>query len=373
MRAKSFILLILALGCGLVASIGINQVLASRSQPVVKAGETEPICVALADVDMFDPVSPQAIKIEQWPKDKVPAGSIAKIEDAEGRRAKTKLFAGEPLLDSKLLPKGETGAGASQLVPKGYRTVGVKVDMDSGLAGLIKPGDRVDVLVFVQANPQMNVTETATHTVLQNVKVFAVDSTFRNEDGAEDAIQARTVSLVVTPEQAETVLLAAQLGKVQLSLRNANDEETASSSGTNTRAMLGGVNRDDQPADLPDFLSKGQEPKPTQEVKVETPAPTQVVDAGPQWKMTLYKGPDAVQYEFRDGQLPQIVGTLGNSQQNSGAAPATVTPPGIMSLPGFNPPPAETPSDQEESTPTEPPAFPPVEESTETASSDSSN
>src|SRR5262245_10668249 len=126
MRAKSFILLILALGCGLVASIGINQVLANRGQTVVKVGETVPICVALADVEMFDPVSPQAIKIEQWPKDKVPTGSIAKIEDAEGRRAKTKLFAGEPLLDTKLLPKGETGAGASQLVPKGYRTVGVK-------------------------------------------------------------------------------------------------------------------------------------------------------------------------------------------------------------------------------------------------------
>lgn len=348
MRAKSVILLILALGCGLVASIGINQVLANRGQTIVKHGETQPICVAVADVEMFDPVVATVVKLEQWPKDKVPAGAIANLADAEGRRAKTKIFAGEPLLDGKLLPKGETGAGASQLVPKGFRTVGVKVDMDSGLAGLIKPGDRVDVLVFVQANRQMNVLETATYTVLQNVKVFAVDSTFRSEDSgaAEEAIQARTVSLVVTPEQAETVLLAAQLGKVQLSLRNANDDEVANSQGTNTRAMLGGSD-DSPPADLPDFL-KGQEPK-IEEPKPAEPA-DQVAEAPlpPQWKMTIIKGADAVQYEFREGQLPQIIAALGGASNAKDRSPSTGG--GILSLPGFNPPAAGAETDEPNST-----------------------
>ena len=54
----------------------------------------------------------QVLKLEQWPKDKIPAGAISRIEDVEGRRARTKLYAGEPILEHKLLGKGASEQGA---------------------------------------------------------------------------------------------------------------------------------------------------------------------------------------------------------------------------------------------------------------------
>ena len=88
MRPKSLILLLLALGCGLVAAIGINQVLANRPvQQAADTGEMVPIFVALTDIGMGDPLSPEVLKLEDWPKSKVPNGVLADLADVEGRRA----------------------------------------------------------------------------------------------------------------------------------------------------------------------------------------------------------------------------------------------------------------------------------------------
>ena len=98
MQPKSLILLILALGCGVVAAMGITQVLANRSSgPSAPTIETDPVFVALADIEMGELIDAQALKLEEWPKDKVPEGALAKLEDVEGRRPKTHIFAGEPI------------------------------------------------------------------------------------------------------------------------------------------------------------------------------------------------------------------------------------------------------------------------------------
>src|ERR1700743_2337830 len=106
MRPKSIILLTLALGCGLIASIGINQVMAHRREaPAPVLGETTPVFVAIAEIGVGDPLTPQALKVEPWPKEKVPAGALGSLEDVEGRRSRSKFYPGEPILEAKLLPK----------------------------------------------------------------------------------------------------------------------------------------------------------------------------------------------------------------------------------------------------------------------------
>src|SRR4051812_17231756 len=100
MRPKTIVLLALALGCGSIAAVGINQVLANRNTPViVQKGDTQPILVAMSDVGMGDVLTPATVKLENWPTDKIPPGSLTKLEDITNRRARTKLFAGEPILD----------------------------------------------------------------------------------------------------------------------------------------------------------------------------------------------------------------------------------------------------------------------------------
>ena len=85
MRPKSLILLLLALGCGLVAAIGINKVLASRpTEQAAETGEMMPIFVALTDIGMGDPLTPEVLKLEEWPKTKVPAGALTIVRGRGG-------------------------------------------------------------------------------------------------------------------------------------------------------------------------------------------------------------------------------------------------------------------------------------------------
>jgi len=228
MRAKSLLLLMLALGCGLVASIGITQVMGKKSANVpIATGEMLPIFVALEDIPRGDRISAQALKLEEWPKDKVPEGALTKIEDVEGRLPKTKIFQGEPILDNKLLSKGATEGLASQEIPVGYRVVSVNVTRESGVSDLVRPGDRVDVLLYMRQTPG-TIVETATRTILQDIMVFAVNDVFDLEKTEGDqSINAKTVSLLVTPSQAETFTLATELGTIRLALRSHEDKEQA--------------------------------------------------------------------------------------------------------------------------------------------------
>ena len=96
----------LAIGCGLVASLGITQVMSKRGDSTAATNDTQPVFVAMKDVGQGEPLTPQSLKLEQWPKDKVPPGAMNHLEDIENRRTRTKLYAGEPILDAKLAPKG---------------------------------------------------------------------------------------------------------------------------------------------------------------------------------------------------------------------------------------------------------------------------
>lgn len=241
MRAKSLILLMLALGCGLVAAIGITQVMAKRTtQQTTLKMETQPVLVAALDLPMGDLIKAEALRIEEWPKGKVPAGALSQFTDVEDRRPKSRIYAGSPILDNQLLGKGQSEASVTNQIPKGFRVVAVKVDDVSGTASLVRPGDRVDVLVHLARNPSKGIDVTSTRTLLQDIKVFAVDQTVELEpDENSGTRSAKTVSLLVTPDQAEVVMLASELGKVRLVMRGLADDTVASVDGKTPMQLFG--------------------------------------------------------------------------------------------------------------------------------------
>lgn len=315
MRPKSLMLFALALGCGLIAAIGINQVMANRGSAPPQLGETTPIFVALNEVELGEPLTPAVVKLEPWPKDKVPQGAFSKLEEIEGRRARTKLFVGEPILENKLLSKDASLQGASGFIPKGMRVVAVKVDAVSGSSGLLLPGDRVDVLVQIQANPSRGIAETSARTILQDVKVFAVNETFRREhkDKDDQAITAKTVSLLVKPEAAELITLASELGNIRLVMRSTEDDTISSTSGAGVRHLFGETDNDstrggeslmadgnlDRDKFL-DMLNGSKTPPPA--APTVAPPPAQVNVPKP-WKMLLLIGSNAQQVVFNgDGE-----------------------------------------------------------------------
>jgi pilus assembly protein CpaB len=231
MQPKSLVLLVLALGCGLVASIGITQVMSNRDSEENVNPDVEKIYVALQEISTGTPITVEMIKLEEWPKGKV-EGPLSQLEDVEGRMPRTQIYPGEPILDKKLLSKGDSSAGADVQIPKGYRVVPVRVTEETGGAAMILPGNRVDVLILVKLKVQTSQARTheqqITKTILQNIKVFAVDSTWSlqpSEDGK--TIRAKTISLLLTPTQTEEVALASEVGKIFLALRSPEDDAVA--------------------------------------------------------------------------------------------------------------------------------------------------
>lgn len=307
MRPKSIILLGLALGCGLVATIGINQVMANRNQPAAGPVDGTEVFVALNDIGMGDPINKALLKLEKWPTDKLVDGMIFKLEDIEGRRSRQKIFAGEPVLENKLLKKGETGASATDMIPSGYRAVPVLVDAVSGSSGMILPGDRVDLLVHIQGGMNQEIRSPTTVTFLQNVKVFAVDDNF-SRAGDETTATAKTISVLVTPDQAQMVMLATSVGKVQMVMRSANDDAMETTGLVDVQTLLHGRNGGGSapppaaPAtpsgnSLIALLNQQKAPPPPEAAR---PAPRNV------FTMVVIKGADMSKAEFADGKVTNL-------------------------------------------------------------------
>jgi len=252
MRNRSLILLSVALACGLIASLGITRALSKRSSaPEGVALEMVPILVAAQDIPMGDPITPEFLRSEPWPKHKIPRGAMTDIQEVLGRRPKTRIYANTPILENQLLGKGESAVDPTEHIPPGYRVVSVQVDEVIGAGRLIRPGDRVDVLVFIQRNPVRGIPETVTRTILQDVKVFAVGDQFDLQTvEKKSAITARSISLLVTPRQAEILMLATELGSIRLSLRSHADGGVMELPGSSPRD-LGALAVDSPPSTPP--------------------------------------------------------------------------------------------------------------------------
>jgi pilus assembly protein CpaB len=258
MRTKSLVLLVLALGCGLVASIGISQIIEQNKNSAV-ATETEAILVAMKPITAQEQLKAENIKLEQWPKNLVPKGALTKIEEIEGRRVKHALAPGEPILQNKLV--GEQDKRPTIEVPPGYRLKAVHADAVSAVGNLIQPGDRVDVLVYLKnfkGGKQMQ----ATSTILQDIKVFAVNDQWRaQDDTGGESIATKNVTLLLTPEQAERLTLASELGKVSLVLRSPDDNlKTEVSHGTTATDLFGIGDERNKEAEK-DFLANSKDDK----------------------------------------------------------------------------------------------------------------
>lgn len=334
MRPKSILLLGLALGCGLIASIGISQVM-ERNKTQIKAPETEPILVALNDINLAEPLSADVLKLEEWPKDKIAPDAIRKLDDVVGRRTRTKIYAGEPIREAKLISADGSDAPSEQIA-KGYRVVAVRVDAATGVAGLVKPGDRVDVQLFVQKNPRTGIAQSKVKTILEDVKIFAVDSSFRRatEEGENDQQVARTISLLVTPKQAETLNLANELGKIRLTIRHPDDDTNVTARETTSADLFVGskatrdqetasVKDDEQEGGLKNFL-KNMQPQPTEPVEVAA-APPAAPPAN--FIMQIFEGADGREVEFSQaGRLPQAVGAVTSGGYSPDVQPTPAAP-----------------------------------------------
>jgi len=150
-----------------------------------------------------------------------PQGAILDPKNAIGRGVIANVYAGEPILDSRLAPIG-SGGGLAATIPDGMRACAVKVDEVVGVAGFVTPGMRVDVLISGVPPNSGNNQDTESHTILQNIEVLSAGTDIQ-KDAEGKPQQVQVVNLLVTPEQAQALSLAASQMHIQLVLRNPLD------------------------------------------------------------------------------------------------------------------------------------------------------
>ncbi|MFA7351294.1 MAG: Flp pilus assembly protein CpaB [Methylotenera sp.] len=235
---RAFLMIVISIGIGLGA-----VVLASRwiSQQATVASSK--IVVAAQDIDLGTPLTPQMLKVADWPKGSVPAGATEDIKTLDTRVVKTSLLRGEPVLESKLAPLGATG-GLSAVIKEGNRAMTVRVNDVVGVAGFALPGNYVDIVVNTEDESVKaeNVNKSISKIVLEHILVLAVAQEQNRDETKPRVVNA--VTLEVTPEQAEKLDLARSVGSLSLVLRNQIDTSVVTTTGSTKKNLL---NRKEQP------------------------------------------------------------------------------------------------------------------------------
>ena len=209
------------------ASLLLYRLLAGRVTTPVAAGSTK-LILSARSLEPGTLIRESDLRVGDW-TGKVPEGVIQKKEDIVGRGVISPIFGGEPVVESRLAPKGG-GAGLAALIPKGMRAVAIRVNEIVGVAGFAVPGMRVDVLVSGNP-PGATSTGGITRTLLQNVQVLSAGQNFQKEVEGKP-ISVPVVNLLVTPDQAEMLSLASTETSIQLVLRNPLDTDIAKTTGS---------------------------------------------------------------------------------------------------------------------------------------------
>lgn len=196
-------------------------VVLQRSAP--PPADSMEVVVAAQDVPRFTQLTSAMLKTRVYPKELVPPDAVTKVEDAVERGTITGLAKEEIVIGTRLASKGQLGVAPG--VPIGMRAIAIKSQGPATIVGgHLMAGNHVDVLLTVKSQMLNDPTGGTTTTLLQNIEVLAVgierDPT---PDGKSDPTKSATVTLIVTPDQANKLEVGQNHGMLQLVLRNPRD------------------------------------------------------------------------------------------------------------------------------------------------------
>lgn len=227
MRARTILVIFLALVCGLSAAWGMSRM--ASNKPVVVEPETASLVMAAVNIERGQMVTAEKLKTVQWPKDKLPEGAVGSIEEAQDRAAALPILAGDWICEARLAAEG-SGVGIAPLIPKRMRAYTIQTaKISSSVAGFVLPGNRVDILLNLRGTGRDDQTGGgSTTTLLQAVEILAVNQNLdAPTENVTDPRDLLSVTLIVTPDQAAILDLAQNQGTLTLALRNPEDMDEA--------------------------------------------------------------------------------------------------------------------------------------------------
>ena len=326
MKPKALMLLAVAIGCGLVAMLGVQQAMQGSQKEVVI--ETKKVLMAIKDLKPGERLNETNVVLKDVPVTllaSLKGDVVLKSEEFEERATTISVVTGDPIRKSKLSEKGQYSA--SSQIPKGMRVYTFTADDTHTHSGLLRPGDKVDVTVTFKSEKG----GTTTKVLLECIEIFATENKTAASEDSKNEQRARNVSLLVSPEQDSFVKVAQARGKLSLSLRNPEDDEVNNINGINSQVMEDlqrSIGSDDVPGyaqnRFQDLDDEGKAP----EAVTPTPTTVETVSAPmgsaasstvqgflgqgavassstpkpKTWTMKVYSGNDAVSVDVPDDQ-----------------------------------------------------------------------
>ncbi len=244
MSIMRILILLVAGGAALVAAMLVRGMGGGEAPEIVELVEEEEIpaiplgqvLVTTIDMPVGHRISPDDLTWQDWPQDLLTENFFtAEIApdattDIAGSIVRTPIFSGEPVLAKKIVQPGENGV-LSAVITEGMRGVAVEISVETAAGGFILPNDRVDVILTYEievTEGEMIVERPATQTVLQNVRVLAIDQTISEVEG-ESVVLGTSATLELTPKHAEILMLATRMGDISLTLRGVADAQASGS------------------------------------------------------------------------------------------------------------------------------------------------
>jgi pilus assembly protein CpaB len=240
-RYRALIFFGVALLLGLVTSVLVFSWLQSERNRLMAAplplSKNVQVVVSNADLIWGTKLTPEMMQLQELPPGVLPEGHFTSLDAIKDRVLLSDIKRNELLLESKLAPVGTTTGGVAAITDPNKRAMSVKVDDVIGVAGFIKPADRVDVMVTIetmQGKPELAVSKT----ILENVKVLAAGTQMERKGKDEEPKQVQVITLEVDAEEAEKLALASTQGRLRLALRNPLNSERVLTKGANVGALL---------------------------------------------------------------------------------------------------------------------------------------
>lgn len=187
--------------------------------------ELLPVVVVAADLDFGDVLTPDMLKVVEYPADAMPDGTYENknnifVDPSRPTIVLRRMARNEAVLDYKISGPGARGS-LSALIGEGMRAVSIRVSDVSGVSGFVMPGDMVDVLYTRDEEARRNGNNLKSDILLQNVKVLGIDQDL--SDMSDVPVLAKTVTIEVSNVDAQKLHLAQDAGKLSLTLRRAGD------------------------------------------------------------------------------------------------------------------------------------------------------
>ncbi|RCS25024.1 Flp pilus assembly protein CpaB [Phyllobacterium salinisoli] len=234
---KSARLVILAVAAMAAAGAGIIAMNMTAAPPdVVETVAPVPqiqlqdVLVATENLGVGAEVRDQ-LRWQPWPAEAISDGYITRdaepqaIGDLKGSTVRLQLMAGEPIRKAKLIGPGQSFM--SSMLPPGMRAVATQISADTSAGGFILPNDFVDVIMTRRRQETGNSGPAfLTETILQNIRVLAIDQAIQEDEKGNKVIVGQTATLELTPQQAEIIIVAQQMAdRLSLALRSTHDAQ----------------------------------------------------------------------------------------------------------------------------------------------------